>query len=474
MRLSLEDIVRAVGGSLVAGASMPAGPIVGVGTDSRAVAPGSLFVCIPGETFDGHDFAGKAAEAGAAALLASRNPFDGVPPVPVVLVDDTVAALGRLAHDWRKRLGPDTRVVGLTGTSGKTTVKELLAQVLGRRGKTAKTRMNLNNQIGLPLSMLAADGDEAFWVMEAGISHPNDMDELGSVLEPDFGLILNVGPGHAAGLGDRGTAHYKSKLLSYLAPGGTAVVSADYPDLVREARAVRQELVFFSTTGRQVEYRAAYVVPAGEDKGLFRLWLDGVSVDVEAPFRGAFGAENVIAVAAVAHRLGLTAEEIAAGFVGAVLPKQRFACSRVGGWMVIDDSYNANPLSFSRMLDAAAEMAGDRSDRPLVCVLGEMGELGPLAEDEHRELGRHVAELKPRLVCWKGGHRDDFEAGLKAGRYNGVFCPVASAEDMLKGLAACGLDGGGGVILFKGSRSNKLETLVNAFNAAQSGESHAV
>ena len=140
--------------------------------------------------------------------------------------------------------------------------------------------------------------------------------------------------------------------------------------------------------------------------------------------------------------------------------------------MVIDDSYNANPLSFSRMLDAAAEMAGDRSDRPLVCVLGEMGELGSLAEDEHRSLGRHVAELKPRLVCWKGGYRDDFEAGLKAGRYNGVFCPVASAEDMLKGLAACEL--GGGVILFKGSRSNKLETLVNAFNASQAGESHAV
>ena len=171
----------------------------------------------------------------------------------------------------------------------------------------------------------------------AGISHPNDMDELGAILEPDLALILNVGPGHAAGLGDRGTAHYKSKLLAHLAPGGTAIISADYPDLAREARAVRQELVFFSTSGRQVDYRAAYVVPAGEDKGLFRLWLDGVSIDVEAPFRGAFGAENVIAVAAVAHRLGLGAEEIAAGFAGAALPKQRFACSRAGDWLVIDD-----------------------------------------------------------------------------------------------------------------------------------------
>ncbi|WP_300848002.1 Mur ligase family protein, partial [uncultured Bilophila sp.] len=199
-------------------------------------------------------------------------------------------------------------------------------------------------------------------------SHAGDMDELGAILEPDVALILNVGPGHAAGLGDRGTAYYKARLLSYLAPGGMAVVSADYPELVREARAVHPELVFFSAAGRQVDYRASYVTPAGEDKGLFRLWLDGVSLDVEAPFRGAFGAENVIAVAAVAHRLGLTPDEIAAGFAGALLPKQRFACSQVGRWLVIDDSYNANPLSFARMLEAAAEMAGDRPDRPFVCV----------------------------------------------------------------------------------------------------------
>ncbi len=444
MRLSFEEIVRAVDGSAVAGAA-PCGIVEGVGTDSRAVKPGSLFVCIPGETFDGHDFAVKAIEAGAAALLVSRNPFDAVPPVPLILVEDTVKALGKLAHCWRERLG-ETRVIGLTGTAGKTTVKELLAQVLSRRGPTAKTHMNLNNQIGLPLSMLAATGEEAFWVMEAGISHPNDMDELGAILEPDLALILNVGPGHAAGLGDRGTAHYKSKLLAHLAPGGTAIISADYPDLAREARAVRQELVFFSTSGRQVDYRAAYVVPAGEDKGLFRLWLDGVSIDVEAPFRGAFGAENVIAVAAVAHRLGLGAEEIAAGFAGAALPKQRFACSR----------------------------AGDHADRPLVCVLGEMGELGSLSEDEHRNLGRLVADIKPRLVCWKGGHLEEFEDGLHAGRYGGAFCPVTSAEDMFKGLAACDLGSGGGVILFKGSRSNKLETLVSAFTEAQAGEPHAV
>ncbi len=451
MRLSFDDIAGAVGGTVIPASAMPTLSVEGVSTDSRDVTPGSLFVCIPGETFDGHDFAGKAAEAGAAALLASRNPFDGTPPVPVILVEDTVKALGRLARFWRGRLGPETRVIGLTGTAGKTTVKELLGQVLGRRGTTARTRLNLNNQIGLPLSMLAATGEEAFWVMEAGISHAGDMDELGAILEPDVALILNVGPGHAAGLGDRGTAYYKTRLLSYLAPGGMAVVSADYPELVREARAVHPELVFFSAAGRQVDYRASYVTPAGEDKGLFRLWLDGVSLDVE----------------------GVTPVEFAAGCAAARLPKQRIACSQVRWWRVIDDSYNANPLSFARMLEAAAEMAGDRPDRPFVCVLGEMGELGALAEDEHRALGRRVAAARPRAVFWKGGHGDDVAQGLEAERYAGLFSPVASAEDFLHGFASCTAEEGG-VILFKGSRANKLEKLVEAFVAVQTGDAHAV
>lgn len=480
MRLSLDAVVHAVEGELLLpeeGRSTPAangGMLCSVVTDSRKATTGALFVAVPGERVDGHDFAAAAVASGAAAILAQRNPFSACPPVPVILVRDTVAALGRLAHAWRVLAGArenGPRVVGITGTAGKTTVKELLAQVLGRCGRTARNHLNLNNQIGLPLSMLAADGEERFWVMEAGISLPGDMDELGAVLEPDLGLVLNVGPGHTQGLGERGVAHYKARLFAHLAPGGTAMVNADYPDLVREARGVHPELVFFSAQGRQVEYRSAYVGPASENRGLFRLWLDGESVDVEAPFQGAFGAENVIAVAAAAHRLGASASEIGEGLCGAVLPVQRFACSRAGSWLVIDDSYNANPLSAARTLEAAAEMAARQEAQtgrpvPLVCVLGEMGELGAVAQIEHRRLGERLAELKVRAVLWKGGHQEDVAAGLQQGRQGGLLTPISGEEDFLAALAGLVSEGvRGGVIVFKGSRVNRLEKLVDAFQA---------
>ena len=484
MRLSLDVVVRATGGTLVSSETGPADiaagepaqtlVLTGAATDNRTARPGDLFICIPGERADGHDFAAAAVQAGASAVLAQRDPFAGKGSVPVILVDDTVKALGRLAHAWRTSFRDAAEkpvVIGVTGTAGKTTVKELLAQVLGRRGRTAKNHLNLNNQIGLPMSMLAADGSEAFWVMEAGISLPGDMDELASILEPDIALILNVGAGHTEGLGDRGVAHYKARLLKYLAAGGTAVVSADYPDLVREARAVRQDLVFFSTTGRQVDYRSAYVVPAGESKGLFRLWLDGESVDAEAPFRGVFGAENVIAVAAVAHRLGLSPAEIAQGMAQAQLPCQRFACERFGSWIAIDDSYNANPLSMLRTLDAAADIAvslesESSQSAPFICVLGEMRELGAAAGDEHEKLGRRLAELKTRAIFWKGGQFEQVAAGLKAGGYSGSLARVESEEDFLTGLAGLAAEGlKGGVMLFKGSRSNRLEVLFNVFKA---------
>lgn len=464
MRLSLAEIRAALAaeGDLNARAETIA---TGVVRDNREVTAGDLFVCIPGSRVDGHDFAAAAARVGAAAVLAQREVFDVPSSVPVLRVDDTVKALGRLAAFWRSRTR--AKVVGITGTAGKTTVKEVLAQILSAHGLTACTAKNHNNQIGMPLSVLAAAEDAAFWVMEAGISHPQDMEELAPVLRPDIGVVLNVGAGHTAGLGQRGVAWHKARLLAHLAPGGTGLVSGDYPDLVREARAVCRNLLFFSAAGRPMPYRGAYKGPGENGRGAYRLSLDGSALDVEAPFRGSYGTENAVAIAAVAHLLGLSDSAIAEGLAGATLPEQRFQIRRLRGWQAIDDTYNANPLSMARMLDAAAELAGGA---PLYCVLGEMGELGDLAEVEHERLGRHLGRVRPGVIFWRGGNLTALRAGLDAENYAGPVIPVADAAQFLREMDAALPPAGTGVVLFKGSRCNRLEEFFSAFAAREEGK----
>lgn len=475
MRLTLGEVIHACAARLHHAAAQDC-VITGLATDHRQVQAGDLFVCIPGERFDGHDFARAAAEAGAAALLCSRLPeTEMLPVLPVLLVDDSVRALGRLAHAWRCRAADSgVKVVGITGSAGKTTVKEVLAQVLSVHGKTASNALNLNNQIGLPLSILRTDGDEAFWVMEVGISKAHDMDELGSILQPDVALVLNVANAHTEGLGDKGVAWHKSNLLRHLAPQGRALVSADYPDLVREARSAHPDVQFFSASGKPVRYRAAYTgstnAASGPEnapkcalkRGVYRLSLDGINLDVHSPFCGSYGTENAIAIAAIAHLLALSGQEIVQGFAAATLPKQRFQSRQIGPWCSINDTYNANPLSMKRMLEAAAEKAGAQ---PLVCLLGAMGELGAEAPSEHHALGEFLASLRPKAVFWHGEWYEEFRSGLAAQGYAGLCAPVSEPQEFLDALAQCRL--AGGVVFFKGSRFNALERYCQAFEAQQ-------
>lgn len=458
MRLSFNEAARALG--LDAHADGVA--LTHAVTDSREAGPGALFVCIPGEHVDGHAYVAQARERGAAAVLASRDLRDV--GLPVLRVPDTVKALGRLAACWRDQTS--ARVVGVTGTAGKTTLKEVLAQTLGECGTTFKNPLNNNNQVGMPRAMLAASGGERFWVMEAGISHAGDMEELGAILRPDVGVILNVGAGHTEGLGDKGVAWHKSRLLERLATGGVGVVCADYPALAREARAVGAPLRWFSAQDPDTEFFAAYRGPSADgSRGVYRLQCGGWSAEVAAPFRGAYGAENVAAVGAVAQILGLSPAQVARGLAKAVLPDQRCREQRVGGWLCLDDTYNANPLSMRRMLDAAAERAGRL---PLAVVLGEMLELGAQAEAEHHALGRHLAELAPAAVFWKGGMAEAVRAGLADGGYAGPWRHVADAASFAAAwvdLAAAGPLAHGGVALFKGSRGNRMESLLSALGS---------
>lgn len=480
MRMSLAEILAATGGRL-AGAAAPQSAslsetvVTAVTADSRKAGPGALFVCLPGEKADGHDFAPAAAAQGAAAILARRDPFaaltqaSAVPqagPVPVILVEDPLLALGRLAAQWRDRTR--ATVIGITGTAGKTTIKEVLAQVLeaAHPGRVSRNKLNFNNQLGLPLSMLEGAADDRFWVMEIGISQPQDMDELGAILRPDLALVLNVGDAHTEGLGERGVAWHKARLLHYARPGGSCLVCADYPDLLAQARLHTAKLVTFSGQGAQATYRARYLGPEGDSAGRYLLEGTGQggkdwALELRAPFRGGFGAENVAAIGAAALELGLGAEELVRGLAAAVLPQQRFSVIRHGAWIILDDSYNANPLSMHRMLEAAADLAAG----PFVCVLGEMGELGSVAEDAHRQLGEKVAASGASALFWKGGHTAALRKGLDSAGFCGPVCEVTGERaDFLAALDTHLPHLSGGLVLFKGSRANKLEILVQALH----------
>ncbi len=453
--------------------------VLSVCRDTRDVTSGALFACIKGERLDGHDFAAQAVEKGAVALLVQR-PLATV-QVPQIIVsaatgveDATVEALGVLAHAWRKNFAQTGgKVVAVTGSAGKTTVKEVLAHVLQSSGKkVARNQMNYNNLIGMPLSVLASTGQEDVWVMEAGINLPHEMDLLGSILAPDVAIVLNVGVAHTEGLGEKGVAWHKARLLAHVAQDGAAFVCADYPDLQTHAQENFPAVQFFSATSFAgavcPAVTAAYVgrVSADNESGKYNVRLSfgggggGQRFDIEAPFYGSYGAENVAAVVAVALHLGMDVFAIQQAFKDVTLPKQRFQVQNIDGWRIIDDSYNANPLSMQRMVQAALEMA---EKKPCYAVLGAMGELGQEAEHEHRQLGKFLAQTGIQHIFWKGPHADMVQKGLKAKKFTGTFYPIQHVADFIQQWQEASLPAG--TVLFKGSRSNALETLVTALQA---------
>jgi len=455
MRMTLSDLLVATGA--VGDVGERGNPVIeSVRIDSRAAAPSSLFVCIPGERLDGHNFAVEAVSKGAAAVLADR-PLTGLPAgTPVLLVRDTVAALGRLAKAWRQRVG--ARLVAVSGSAGKTTVKELTASILGKVGPTAKNYKNFNNKIGLPLSMLEAGEADLTWVMELGISAPGEMDPLAAIAEPDVAVIHNVGPAHLEALGDvAGVAVEKTKLFKALRPGGTALASMDYPELWAAAKAVCPGVLGLSTKGGSAPYRAKYLGAISEGRGRFFLKLRDLEMEVTTPLTGGHFAENILAAAAAAQILGATEEHISSGLATAVMPEQRFFCRRHGNYTLIDDTYNANPLSMRRAIAAAAEAA---QGKPLVLVLGEMREMGSHAEAEHAKLGEQAAARGAKAVFYHGAHAAVVAAGLTRQGYAGVFAVVDTPDAFLETLATTDLNSG--VFLFKGSRSMHMEEYLAA------------
>ncbi|MFP4070550.1 MAG: UDP-N-acetylmuramoyl-tripeptide--D-alanyl-D-alanine ligase [Desulfovibrionales bacterium] len=424
--------------------------------DSRLVKPGDVFACIVGERFDGHNFVREAMRRGAAAVIVQRMVPELENTVPVLMVRDTVRALGSLAHTWRMQ--SSAQVAGITGTAGKTTLKEILGSILSGTGRTAKSYKNWNNQLGMSLSMLAAEGDEAFWVMEAGISIKGDMDELGTILRPDLAIIHNIGPAHLEGLGSlEGVAEEKSRFLASLQEGGTGLVSMDYPELFTRCRALAPEVVGFSTQDESARFFGRYL-GRGEMGGRFMLRLDGYVFDLELPVWGEYMAENIVAAAAGAFLLKIPSEMIVKGLHAMHLPEQRFQSRSAGQWTLIDDTYNANPLSMRRAISAAADRSGKA---PLVLVLGEMAELGEHSRQSHEELGEFIAASSCACVIFKGSFQEELLNGLKKRGRESIFHPVNSTSMGLRVLKDLGLEGG--TVLFKGSRCCSMDDYFRAF-----------
>lgn len=364
-------------------------PLAAVVHDTRHVSPGALFVAIRGARFDGHDFIPRAVQAGAAAAMVSRERAAGLAAagVPLLVVEDPALALRALATGYRRQSG--LTVVGVTGSTGKTTVKEMIASLLEAAMPTARTRGNWNNEIGLPLSILAIPAGTRAGVLELGISHPGEMAPLCAIAQPDWGVITAVGPVHLEFFGSvEAIAREKGELFRRLPPGGVAVLSRDeaHFSLLRSL-APGRVITTSVHAGADADYRLAGHDPR-TGHGVVEDRVDGGRHTFRLSLPGLHNRHNALLAMAVARGMGVPWEKITGALDRFSAPSMRWERREIGGITVINDAYNANPLSMSAAVRTFADLeVGGRK----WLVLGDMLELGPGAAEEHRAIGRLVA-----------------------------------------------------------------------------------
>ncbi|MFE7902822.1 UDP-N-acetylmuramoyl-tripeptide--D-alanyl-D-alanine ligase [Streptomyces sp. NPDC057424] len=460
--LSLAEIAEVVGGQthdIPDPSVQVTGPVV---RDSREAGPGSLFAAFAGERADGHDFAAAVVEAGAVAVLGTR-PVG----VPAIVVDDVQAALGALARHVVRRLG--ATLVALTGSAGKTSTKDLIAQVLRRKAPTVFTPGSLNNEIGLPLTALSATEETRFLVLEMGARGIGHIRYLTGLTPPKVGLVLNVGSAHIGEFGGREQiAQAKGELVEALpseAEGGTAILNADDPFVRAMATRTKAKVLFFGESG-EADVRAENVRLTDTGQPSFRLHTPSGASDVTMRLYGEHHVSNALAAAAVAHELGMSADEIAVALseAGSLSRWRMEVTERPDGVTVVNDAYNANPESMRAALRALAAMgtASQAKGGRTWAVLGKMAELGDEALAEHDAVGRLAVRLNVSKLVAVGGRE---AAWLQLGAYNegswgeeSVHVSDAQAAvDLLRSELRPG-----DVVLVKASRSVGLESVAQA------------
>jgi UDP-N-acetylmuramoyl-tripeptide--D-alanyl-D-alanine ligase len=406
--LSLAEIASIIGArlDLVPDPGLRvSGPVV---IDSREVKPGGLFVALPGERVDGHDFAAAAVTAGAAAVLASRPAG-----VPALITDDPAAALAPLARALVDRL-PGLTIAGITGSSGKTTTKDLTAQLAERLGPTVAPAGSFNNELGHPLTVLRADERTRYLVLELGARGAGHIAQLCAIAPPRLGAVLNVGRAHVGGyFADQAeVAQAKGELVEALPADGAAVLNADDAQVIRMRSRTAAPVIEFGLAGHAA-VRASGVTLDADGRPSFTLTTPGGTAPVRLNLRGEHNVSNALAAAALAGALGLDIAGIAEGLSAAVARSRRRmeVTRRADGMTVINDSYNANPESMRAALRALASLAaGGRS----FAVLGHMAELGANSVRWHEEVGEYAAQAGISALIVVGDQAAPMLAGAKS------------------------------------------------------------
>ena len=459
--MTLQRIAEVVGGTVhdAPGDSGGAGVnVTGAAfLDSRAVEPAGLFVALPGENTDGHDYAAAAVAGGAAAVLAQR-PVG----VPAVVVPDVAAALATLARHVAEGLDR-TRVVGLTGSQGKTGTKDLLAQVLATAGSTVATHGSFNNELGLPLTVLRATPDTQYLVLEMGARGIGHIRDLCGLARPDVALVLNVGKAHLGEFGSQeAIARAKGELVEALGPDGVAVLNADDPLVsAMSSRTTARVSTYGEAASTDVRIEGLHL--DGSGRPAFSLVTQDASAAVNLQLLGEHQASNAAAAAAVALALGLRLDAVAAALSGAGnASRWRMETQeRSDGVLVVNDAYNANPDSMRAALKTLASLGRGRDGARTVAVLGEMRELGASSREEHDAVGRLAVRLDiAQLVVVGEGARPIHLGACLEGSWaeESVFVPdVDAATAWLQEHVRPG-----DVVLVKASRAAALERVAEA------------
>ena len=461
--LSAAEILKATGGTPLRGGCDWS--CRGVSTDTRTLAAGNLFVALAGENFDGHDWLVNAVLRGAAGLLIRADAAEKLAAapgdLPAIGVPDTLRALGDIARGWRRHF--PIPVVAITGSSGKTTTKEMVAAIAVRTRNILRTEGNLNNRIGLPLTLLGLHGKHELAIVEMGTNSPGEIATLAAIAGPDIGLITNIGPAHLEGLGSLSAIREeKGSLFAVMAGRGTAILNHDDPAIGILAERWQGKRISFGL-GPGAGVTARGIESTGPEGARFNLVIDGIGVPVFLSAAGEHNVLNALAAAAAAWALGFARHEIAAGLAAFRPVPGRTEIRRLGnGAFLIIDAYNANPAS---VREAVKTLQGLRGSGDAVVILGDMLELGKQSEALHEEIGTLVADANIHKLFLKG----ELTKALAAGAIRRGF-PVekilffddpqeviASLQNRLKQ---------GDWILIKGSRKMKMEAVAEKIIAA--------